>query len=112
MDDQHTLSNTAATATDAANNLIDSGKARIDEWQKTANSAIDQAKTTAHDLSSRVQDTARQVQDKARATTDVLYEQGSQARDYMIRNMEERPLMALLVAGAVGYGLAYLIHRR
>lgn len=111
MDDQRTTSS-VDTGAETASNLIDRGKARLDDWHSAANTALDQAKTTAQDIGARVQDTARQVQDKARATTDVLYEQGAQAKDYVIRNMEERPLMVLLIAGAVGYGLSYLIHRR
>jgi ElaB/YqjD/DUF883 family membrane-anchored ribosome-binding protein len=111
MDDQHTTSSAEAT-TEAATDLIDRGKARLDQWHSAANSALDQAKTAAQDIGARVQDTARQAQDKARATTDVLYDQSTQAKDYVIRNMEERPLTALLIAGAIGYGLCYLIHRR
>src|ERR1051325_8680798 len=53
---------------------------------------------------------ARNVGEQASAATGALYEQGARAGDYVSRNVNEYPLPALLVAGAVGYGLAYLIH--
>jgi ElaB/YqjD/DUF883 family membrane-anchored ribosome-binding protein len=38
--------------------------------------------------------------------------QGSRAGDVITQYAAEQPVTALLVAGAIGYGLAYLIHRR
>lgn len=37
-------------------------------------------------------------------------EQAAQAGEYVARGVQEYPLSALLVAGLVGYGIAYLIH--
>jgi hypothetical protein len=37
---------------------------------------------------------------------------GAQAADYVSRKTAEQPLLALLVAGAIGYALAYIIHAR
>src|SRR3954451_18267746 len=53
---------------------------------------------------------ARNLGEQASAASGALYEQGARAGDYVSRNVNEYPLPALLVAGAVGYGLAYLIH--
>jgi len=53
---------------------------------------------------------ARNLGEQASAASDALYQQGARAGDYVSRNVNEYPLPALLVAGAVGYGLAYLIH--
>jgi ElaB/YqjD/DUF883 family membrane-anchored ribosome-binding protein len=41
-----------------------------------------------------------------------LYERGLQSREYARQYTMEQPLTALLIAGAIGYGLGYLIHRR
>ena len=38
-------------------------------------------------------------------------EQASQAGDYVARNVARYPFEALLVAGLIGYGIAFLIHR-
>jgi hypothetical protein len=37
-------------------------------------------------------------------------EQAAQASEYAARNVQEYPLAALLVAGLIGYGIAFLIH--
>jgi hypothetical protein len=34
------------------------------------------------------------------------------AGDYLSKSTAEQPLLALLFAAAVGYGIAYLVHRR
>ncbi len=43
---------------------------------------------------------------------DYVGKQGAQALDYVRRNTAEQPWVALLIAGAVGYALAYLVHHR
>jgi hypothetical protein len=53
-------------------------------------------------------ETGKQVSDAAAKT----YAQGAQAAEYLSRNTVEQPLLALLVAGAIGYGIAYMIHAR
>ena len=81
---------------------------------------IDHAKSAAGDaltsmaehLGEQAQDVAGRVRDQAADTTKAVYEQGRRAGDYLSRNAESNPLTALLVAGAVGYALSYLIHRR
>ena len=52
--------------------------------------------------------TSEQMSDAAAKT----YKQGAQAADYVSRNTAEQPLLALLIAGAVGYAIAYMIHSR
>ncbi len=53
-------------------------------------------------------ETGKQVSDAAAKT----YAQGAQAAEYVSRDTAEQPLLALLVAAAVGYGIAYMIHAR
>ena len=52
--------------------------------------------------------TARQISDAA-ATA---YRQGLQATRYVSQNTAEQPFVALLIAGAVGFAIGYLVHRR
>ena len=65
-----------------------------------ASSAGDQARSAASTAGETAQDLAR----KAR-------EQASAAR-VLSRNVDENPLTALLIAGAIGYMAAYLLHAR
>jgi ElaB/YqjD/DUF883 family membrane-anchored ribosome-binding protein len=106
-------------ATDAKGKL-DQGKAKVEELQATAGDVVQQVKTAAQDFGEQakstvakagdvVQDFARQARDEVGPAADKVYQQGARAGDALIRNVEQNPLLALLIAGAIGYGLSYLI---
>ncbi len=52
----------------------------------------------------------RNVGDQASAAGDALYQQSARAGQYVTRNVNQHPLPALLIAGAIGYMTAYLIN--
>jgi ElaB/YqjD/DUF883 family membrane-anchored ribosome-binding protein len=56
------------------------------------------------------QELTQQARDQAAAAGDMIYQQGARAGEYLTQNVKEYPFMALLIAGAIGYGIAYLIH--
>ena len=70
-----------------------------------ASDAIDQAGYTIHSAAREAGNTAAQAVTK-------LCQQGSRAGAFVSRYTADQPLTALLIVGALGYGLAYLIHRR
>jgi hypothetical protein len=78
----------------------------IEQAKAMARNVGEQARNMADNAGATAQDLAR----RAREQTDTLYRQGAQAGEYLTRNVNEYPLTALLIAGAVGYGLAYLVH--
>lgn len=78
----------------------------------TARNASEQLWSATAEAGTRAQDLARQARDQLGPTADMLREQGSRAGEYLTRNVNEYPLTALVVAGLLGYGLAYLIHSR
>ena len=94
-------------AADAANGL----KGSITAAMGTVTDLAGQARSAAVEAGSSIQDAAikaaRQVGDAAAKT----YEHGARAGEYVSRNTTEQPLLALLIAGAIGYGIAYMIHR-
>ena len=55
---------------------------------------------------------AKRAGEQTSAATDVMYDQGRRAGEYLTRNVNEYPLAAVLVAAAIGYGIGYLIHGR
>ena len=59
-----------------------------------------------------VHGTARDVANQAGQAATLIYQQGAKAGGSVGRFAAEQPLTALLVAAAIGYGIAYLIHRR
>jgi ElaB/YqjD/DUF883 family membrane-anchored ribosome-binding protein len=46
------------------------------------------------------------------AAGDMIYRQTASTGDYLVRQVNDNPMTAVLIAAAVGYTLAYMIHRR
>jgi hypothetical protein len=117
LDEGRTMEQVKTTATQAAEQVKTAANQAMEQAKTTANQAMDQAKTMARNLGDQAAaaaaDPAGTAQDLARKATeagDVLYRQGQRAGEYLTQNVNEYPLTALLIAGMVGYGLAYLIH--
>jgi ElaB/YqjD/DUF883 family membrane-anchored ribosome-binding protein len=95
---------------------LDQGKAMFQDAQasaaKLARQASDAGRQAMGQAGELVQGAAREAGNQATQAATNLYQQGSRAGDYISQYAAERPVTALLVAGAIGYGLAYLIHRR
>jgi ElaB/YqjD/DUF883 family membrane-anchored ribosome-binding protein len=95
---------------------LDQGKAMFEDAQasaaKLARQASDAGRQAMGQAGELVQGAAREAGNQATQAATNLYQQGSRAGDYITQYAAERPVTALLVAGAIGYGIAYLIHRR
>src|SRR5205823_14922349 len=65
---------------------------------------------TVEKVKARVRDIGDQAREQASAAGDVLYRQGQRTGEYLTQNVDEYPLAALLIAGMIGYGLAFLVH--
>jgi len=100
---------------------LDRGRQQGRQAVAMAGEAVEQAKTMARNIGDQAlaavadpgataQDLARRAREQATVAGDVLYRQGQRAGEYLTQNVNEYPLTALLIAGMVGYGLAYLIH--
>ena len=63
-------------------------------------------------LSGAAERTVGQAKDAVRDASDILQEQAASLGEYLDDTIHERPLTSLLAAGAVGYILSLLIHRR
>lgn len=85
--------------------------------------ALDQGKSMAQDLANQASEVGRQavgqagdllqnVAPQAKEAASNLYQRGSHSGEYLRQYAAEQPVAALLIAGAIGYGLAYLIYRR
>ena len=117
-----TVSDFAAKTEKVVQDTIEQGKPVLRNLQASAGAAIDKAAGLARDASSAgiqavsqasdaIQGTAREVGSKVEQAATTAYQQGARAGGYVSRYAAEQPLTALLIAGAIGYGLAYLIHR-
>jgi len=117
-----TVSDLAAKTEKMVEDEIDQGKPVLRDLQASAGAAIDKAAGLACDASSAgiqavaqasdaIQGVAREVGNQVDQAVTSAYQQGARAGGYVTRYAAEQPLTALLVAGSIGYGLAYLIHR-
>jgi len=99
--------NTAEQARDIAQEA----QSKVAETIEAAKGVAQQTRAAAGAVGGMAQDAARQVADQATAAAGNISAQGALARDYVTKAVEGNPLAALLVAGAVGYAMACLIHR-
>ena len=123
--DERVASDMAAKVRDTADDLaaetektiqdkIDQSKPWLGDLRQRADAAIEGASDLARKASAPVVHAVDAIQAAARdigqaATT--VYQQGAQAGGSVSRYTAEQPLTALAIAGAIGYGLAYVIHR-
>lgn len=94
-------------ATDAANGL----KSGLTAAVGTVTDLADRARSAAVDASNSIQGAAMEAAKQVGGAAAKGYEQGARASQYVSRNTAEQPMLALLIAGAIGYGIAYMIHR-
>ena len=117
-----TVSDLAAKTENVVRDKVEQGKPVLRDLQGSAGAAIDKAAGLARDASSAgmqavaqasdaIQGVAREVGNKVDQAATTAYQQGTRAGGYVSQYAAEQPLAALLIAGAIGYGLAYLIHR-
>jgi ElaB/YqjD/DUF883 family membrane-anchored ribosome-binding protein len=113
-----TVGNLAAEAGKVVQDKIDQTKPVLRELRESAGAAMDKAADLAQKASNAgvqavdaVQGAARDVANQASQAASAVYQQGARAGGSVSRYAAEQPLTALLVAAAIGYGVAYLIHR-
>ena len=113
----------AAQTQGTIRDAIERGKPVLNDLQAKAGEAMGQATDLARkasdaglqtmtQASDAVQGAARQVGNQASQAAAKVYEQGTWAGGHITRFTVEQPLTALLMAAAIGYGIAYLIHRQ
>ena len=77
---------------------------------ETVTDLAGKAQTAAVEAAGTIRDAAIDTAERVGDATTKTYRQGVRASEYVSQNTAEQPLLALLVAGAIGYGLAYMIH--
>jgi ElaB/YqjD/DUF883 family membrane-anchored ribosome-binding protein len=113
-----TVGNLTAEAGKVVQDKIDQTKPVLRELRESAGAAMDKTADLAQKASTAgvqavdaVQGAARDVANQASQAASAVYQQGARAGGTVSRYTAEQPLTALLVAAAIGYGIAYLIHR-
>ena len=84
---------------------------------------LDQGKSVVQDLASRASEAGRQAMDRAgefvesvapqaKRVASNLYDQSVRSGEYVRQYASQDPLVAMLVAGVVGFALGYLVRGR
>ena len=113
----------AGTAADAAKDAYNNAGSYAGQAKETVRNAASSAAETAKDAYNNpdryVGQAKEAVQSAASVATDYAQDVYNNSGQYsrqgieaVTHQVEENPLVALLIAGAVGYGLALLIHGR
>ena len=97
---------------------FDQAKPVFHDLRESAGAAMDKAADLAQKASTAgaqavdvVQGAAREIGGQASQAATAVYQQGARVGGSVSRYAAEQPLTALLVAAAIGYGIAYLVHR-
>jgi len=104
MDDDRNADQVSKAAEEAKGRLAAATESVSDLAGKAGTAAAEAAST----IQGAASETAKQVSDAAAKT----YKQGAQAAEYLSHKTAEQPLVALLIAGAVGFSIAYMLFRR
>jgi ElaB/YqjD/DUF883 family membrane-anchored ribosome-binding protein len=102
------VSDTVNQAGAGIQSRLDQGKTMVQDLTRQASEAGRQAIGRAGEV---IQGVAPQAGNQVRQAATNLYDQSSRAGEYVSQYVVQQPLTALLIAGAIGYALAYLIHR-
>lgn len=77
---------------------------------ETVTDLAGKAQTAAVEAAGTIRDAAAETAERVGDATTSTYRQGVRAGEYVSQYTAEQPLLALLIAGAIGYGIAYMIH--
>jgi len=124
----NTVSDLAAQTETGVQDKLDQGKGLLHDLRASGGEAMDKATDLARKASTvggqavaragdvieqagdAIQGAAREAGNRAGQAATTLCQQGGRAGGYVSRYTADQPLTALLIAGALGYGLAHLIH--
>jgi ElaB/YqjD/DUF883 family membrane-anchored ribosome-binding protein len=82
------------------------------EAARASEALVERTKSAVKDAGAEAWDVGQRAASHARGVADELSDQGGRALDSVRQTVSSDPLTGLLVAGAVGYLLGYLSHRR
>jgi vacuolar-type H+-ATPase subunit H len=102
----------ASDLADDARKLAGKAADRIDAASQQAKGIAQRAAQTAQETGEAAWDVAQRAGAQARDVAGRAYAQGERTARELAHRVEEQPLTALLIAGAVGYAIAYLVHHR
>src|SRR3954465_1150326 len=92
--------------------IADRAKGAIDSASAVASQTLSQAEDASKQAWDIGQRLSAQAKDQAQEVAGQLSEQSSRALQAITRQVQAEPLLGILVAGAIGYLLGVIGHRR
>jgi ElaB/YqjD/DUF883 family membrane-anchored ribosome-binding protein len=89
----------------------DTAAGAAQEAKEAASGVADKATSAAEGAGAKLQDAVRKVGGQASDAGGQVYKQATDAGRYAGRQVQEQPLLALLIAGCIGAVIGYLIGR-
>ena len=90
----------------------DDAKNGIETVKGTITDVAGKAQTAAVEAAGTIRDAAFETAEQIGDATTNTYRHGVWVGEYVSQNTAEQPLLALLIAAAIGYGIAYMVHGR
>lgn len=111
---------TANTVRNASDDLTNSASRAVDATREFANTALDQADSKVREFSSNIDPTVNMLASKAQKLAQQSFDMASEAKDRAQQSLRrattatthyvsEQPMRSVLIAAAVGAGVALLI---
>lgn len=82
------------------------------EAAKTGDALVERTKSAVKDAGAEAWDVGQRAVSQAKGMADEISDQGGRAMDSIRQQVAAEPLLGILVAGAIGYLLGYVSHRR
>jgi ElaB/YqjD/DUF883 family membrane-anchored ribosome-binding protein len=79
---------------------------------QTVSGAVDKVSSVAGHAAETAQDVAREARRQANAVVENAYDQGGDLIEVIEGAIRGNPISSVLMAAAIGYGIARLSHRR
>ncbi len=102
----------ADTLARQAGSTIQNARERAKRVVEAASPIADKATSTIDDVSKSAREALDKAAPQAKQMADDLYSRGEQASRQAVEMTRENPLVALLLAGAVGFMVGYLVKAR
>lgn len=97
---------------DQMSKAADEAKDRLAAATETVSDLAGKAGTAAAGAASTIHGAASETVKQAGDAAAKAYKQGAQAAEYLSHKTTEQPLVALLIAGAIGFSIGYMLFRR
>ncbi|HLG89678.1 MAG TPA: hypothetical protein VKZ79_21055 [Alphaproteobacteria bacterium] len=107
-----TVQRAADTLARQAGSTVQDARERAKRVAEAASPLAEKAKSTIDEMSESAREAVDKAAPQAKQMADDLYSRGEQASRQAVQMTRENPLVALLMAGAVGFMVGYLIKGR